>query len=183
MRCLERKSVSHCFIGHFIQEEMLKELDEMHSKQELQVMDMFHDVEKTIEKIEDGTKFAERVVEHASGAELLSMKKMITMQLMSLINNTPKPDVNIKLDFITDQTKFEEAMKETFGSFAKPDQDAKVSDLPISSCSCPREKLVLRSASSSVDIRLRGKKIFLFNRTLQTHPSQVWTLLRWAEVD
>ena len=91
----------------------------MHSTQELEVMDMFHNVEKTIDKIEDGTAFAERIVEHGSAAELLSMKKMIRMQLMSLINNTPKPDVNIKINFHTDQDKFEEAITKTFGSFLK----------------------------------------------------------------
>ena len=98
----------------------------MHSTQELEVMDMFHNVEKTIEKIEDGTMFAERIVEHGSGAELLSLKKMIKMQLMSLINNTPKPDVNIKINFHTDQDKFEEAITRTFGSFIKDEEDQKV---------------------------------------------------------
>ncbi len=100
----------------------MKQLDELHSKQELDVMEMFHNVEKAIEKIEDGTKFAERILEHASGAELLSIKKLITMQLMSLINNTPKPDVNVKIEFTTDAAKFEEAINTTFGSFVKQDE-------------------------------------------------------------
>ena len=105
----------------------MKQLDEMHSTQELEVMDMFHNVEKTVEKIEDGTTFAERIIEHGSGAEILSMKKMIKLQLMSLINNTPKPDVNVRINFHTDQEKFEEAITETFGTFLKvEDEDQKV---------------------------------------------------------
>ena len=105
----------------------MKQLDEMHSTQELEVMDMFHKVEKTIEKIEDGTTFAERIIEHGSGAEILSMKKMIKLQLMSLINNTPKPDVNVRINFHTDQEKFEEAITKTFGTFVKlEDEDQKV---------------------------------------------------------
>ena len=108
----------------------MKQLDEMHSTQELEVMDMFHNVEKTVEKIEDGTTFAERILEHGSGAELLSMKKMIKLQLMSLINNTPKPDVNVRINFHTDQEKFEESITKTFGTFLKvEDEDQKVRQL------------------------------------------------------
>ena len=119
---------------------LLKQLDEMHSAQELEVMEMFHNVEKTVEKIEDGTTFAERIVEHGSGAELLSMKKMITLQLMSLINNTPKPDVNVKINFHTDQEKFEEAITKTFGSFLKVEDE----DQKVRSCL----KLITRAATS-----------------------------------
>ena len=118
--------VLHLFLLLFTQEALLKQLDEMHSTQELGVMDMFHNVEKTVEKIEDGTTFAERIVEHGSGAELLSMKKMIKLQLLSLINNTPKPDVNVRINFHTDQEKFEEAVTKTFGSFPKVEDDQKV---------------------------------------------------------
>ena len=44
------------------------------------------------------------------------MKKRISMQLLLLINNTPKPDLNIRLEFQSDQDKFEEAVRMHFGT-------------------------------------------------------------------
>ncbi len=82
-------------------------------------MEMYHGVEKTIEKIEDGTKFSRRILDNGNCAEILSLKKTIARQLLSLINNSPKPDVDVRIEFLTDSQKFEDAMTDTFGSFAK----------------------------------------------------------------
>lgn len=82
-------------------------------------MEIFHNIEKVIEKIDDGCKFAQRILEHGNCAEILSMKKLIASQLLSLINNTPKPDVNINIEFVTDNEKFETAVREWFGTFKK----------------------------------------------------------------
>ncbi len=98
----------------------------MHHTQELHVWEMCHNVEKTIEKIEDGCKFTERILEHGSGAEMLANKKLISSQLLSLINNTPKPEVNIKLEFQTNAQQFEDAITSAFGSFVKLEDEQKV---------------------------------------------------------
>jgi len=98
---------------------MLQELEEMHSSQELAVMEMFHNVEKTIEKIEDGCKFTERILKNGNSLQMILMKKHITSQLLSLINNAPKPEVNINMEFHTDSHIFQEAIKCSFGSFQK----------------------------------------------------------------
>lgn len=82
-------------------------------------MEIFHNIEKVIEKIDDGCSFAQRILEHGNCSEILSMKKLIASQLLSLINNTPKPDVNINIEFLTDSEKFEHAVKEWFGTFKK----------------------------------------------------------------
>jgi hypothetical protein len=82
-------------------------------------MEIFHNVEKIIEKIDDGCKFAQRILDHGNCAELMAMKKLIASQLLSLINNTPKPDVSISIDFVTDNDRFDEAIKEHFGNFKK----------------------------------------------------------------
>lgn len=98
---------------------MLEELEELHSKQELAIMDLFHSVEKTSEKIEDGCKYTELLLQHGTGLHYALMRKMISAQLMFLINNTPRPDIHINLDFHSDTEAFQEAINKTFGSFVK----------------------------------------------------------------
>ena len=92
-------------------------------------MELFHNVEKTIEKIEDGSTFTERVLKNGNAVEILLLKRQITDQMLSLINNTPKPDLNVKIEFETDAEKFEEAVKSTFGSFKKQEARNKVQSL------------------------------------------------------
>ena len=48
----------------------MAELEDIHTNQELSIMDVFHNVEKTIEKIEDGCKFAERVLKSGNETEV-----------------------------------------------------------------------------------------------------------------
>ena len=91
-------------------------------------MELFHNVEKTIEKIEDGATFTERVLKNGNAVEILLVKRQITDQMLSLINNTPKPDLNVKIEFETDAEKFEEAVKSTFGNFKKQEVEKKVQD-------------------------------------------------------
>ena len=98
---------------------MLEELEKIHSCQELAIMDLFHNVEKTAEKMEDCCSFTERVLKNGSGLQLMLMKKMILSQLLRLINNTPKPDVNINIEFHTDSKVFQDAVENAFGSFTK----------------------------------------------------------------
>lgn len=96
-------------------------MEELHSKQELSIMEMFHNLEKTVDRIEDGSKFAENVLKHGDGIQIIMMKKIISSQLLSLINNTPIPDVDITIEFHTDTEVFQQAVKKTFGSFSKAD--------------------------------------------------------------
>lgn len=74
-------------------------------------------VEKAIEQIEDANKFTSRLLEHGSAAEVLSLRQLVSTQLMNLINNTPKPDVNTTLEFVTDMDKFTAAIQVTSFSF------------------------------------------------------------------
>ncbi|XP_056010419.1 brain tumor protein-like isoform X3 [Ostrea edulis] len=111
---------------------MLEELEDLHLCQELAIMDLFHNVEKTSEKIEDGCKYTELLIQHGTGLHCALMKKMISSQLMFLINNTPKPDIHINLDFHSDSGVFEEAVKKTFGTFVKEEPKPQV-ERPLSS--------------------------------------------------
>ncbi|XP_021926795.1 B-box type zinc finger protein ncl-1-like isoform X2 [Zootermopsis nevadensis] len=95
----------------------LEDLQKLHSKRELKIMDTFHSVEKTMEKINDACKFTSRLLEYGNTVEVLSLKGVVGAQLLHLINNTPKPEVNTSIEFETDIIKFEAAVKATFGTF------------------------------------------------------------------
>ena len=82
-------------------------------------MEMFHNVEKTTEKIEDSTAFTDRVLKNGNSEEILTMKKLVCTQLLYLINNTPKPDINFKIEFDTDASKYEDSINKSFGDFLK----------------------------------------------------------------
>ncbi|XP_055613192.1 B-box type zinc finger protein ncl-1 [Uranotaenia lowii] len=95
----------------------LKNLEKLHSERELKIMEMFHTVEKTTERIENAGKFTKKVLDQANGPELLSLKKMISNQFTSLMGSTPKVDISFALEFQTGYEKFEQAAPELFGSF------------------------------------------------------------------
>ena len=92
-------------------DELLNELEELHHLRELEVMELFHCIEKTGNQMEDACKFARRLIELGNAAEVLTLKKVVGTQLMNLINNTPKPDVNVALEFNTNFEKFTEVVK------------------------------------------------------------------------
>ena len=65
-------------------------------------------------------RFVERVLQNGSSVEILGLKKLMAGQLMSLINNTPSVDVNIKLEFTTDNEQFTTAVDQYFGHLNEP---------------------------------------------------------------
>lgn len=93
----------------------MKLLSEKHSQKRTDLWEMTHNVEKMTERIEDGCTFVERVVKYGSGPEVLSMKKLISTQILSLINNSPNPEIAVKLEFVTDEEKFKKVLDEHFG--------------------------------------------------------------------
>lgn len=100
-------------------DKMLEELENLHGSQELAIMEMCHKVEKVTEKMEDCCAFTERVLKNGNGIQLMLMKNMIATQLFTLIRNTPKPDVNISIEFHTNNEVFQKAVENYFGSFIK----------------------------------------------------------------
>lgn len=79
-----------------LQDSLLEELEEIHSHQEDHIMHVFHNVGKIIERIEDGCKFTERTLEQGNNVEILLMKRIVAAQLLTLINDIPKPDVRFE---------------------------------------------------------------------------------------
>lgn len=66
------------------QEQLLEELEKLHSEEELRIMDAMHAAEKTTERIEEACRFTDRLLEHANTLEMLSMKKVTGRSLISL---------------------------------------------------------------------------------------------------
>jgi len=64
-----------------------------------------------MEKIDDACKFTSQLLDHGNTVEILSLKRVVGAQLLHLINNTPKPEVNTSIEFETDIKKFEAAVK------------------------------------------------------------------------
>lgn len=92
-------------------DDVLKELDKLHKVRELEIMELFNCIEKTGNRMEDACKFARKLVELGDAAEILTLKNVVGTQLLNLINNTPKPDVNVALEFETNLEAFADAVK------------------------------------------------------------------------
>lgn len=93
------------------------ELEKLHSDRELKIMELSHNVEESAERIEYACQFARSVLEHANGPEFLSLKKMISSQLLNLIHTIPKADARYSVQFVTKHDKFEMMIREAFGKF------------------------------------------------------------------
>ncbi|XP_064481647.1 B-box type zinc finger protein ncl-1-like isoform X2 [Ornithodoros turicata] len=102
------------------QDELLAELENMHSEEELRIMDAFHMVEKTAEQVEVACRFTERLLKHANNLEMLSLKPLVGARLMYLLNNTPKPELQTELVFETESARFEAAVRSSFGHLVYP---------------------------------------------------------------
>jgi tripartite motif-containing protein 2/3 len=77
-------------------------------------MEQFHQIEKSVEQMEYCAGFTRRLLDNGNGPEILSMKKMISQQLTTLITTIPKVDVNYSLEFISNVKKFEELSPDFF---------------------------------------------------------------------
>lgn len=95
----------------------IKDLEKLHSERELKIMDLLHNVEKSVEKLESTCKFTDKVLQEANGAEMLSLKQLIGAQFANLITNTPKVDVHYSLEFDTKFEQYEVIAQNMFGKF------------------------------------------------------------------
>lgn len=95
----------------------IQQLEHLHSERELKVMDLFNNIDKTIQKIEDACKFTNRLLKLGDATEIALLKKVISAQILYLVNNSPKLDVNYSLEFETNFEKFEGLIQENFGKF------------------------------------------------------------------
>ncbi|KAJ8682059.1 hypothetical protein QAD02_017851 [Eretmocerus hayati] len=102
----------------------LEDLEQVHSKRELDIMDVFHSVEKTVEKIECACQFTDRLLEHGDAVEVLSLRRLVANQLTALLSNMPKPNITSNIEFQTDFNTFERTISDAFGKICTDDPSA-----------------------------------------------------------
>lgn len=98
-------------------DDALNELNELYHERELKVMDMTHRVGKDVSLVEDACKFTSRLLENGNIMEIMYLKKLVSTQLLNLINNTPNVEKNYSIEFNSDFEKFEQTIKNVFGHF------------------------------------------------------------------
>jgi hypothetical protein len=68
-------------------------------------------MEKNMDRLEEASKFAGRLLEHGNAAEVLSLRKVVGARLTALVATTPHHDLTVNLEFHTDFDKFQAALK------------------------------------------------------------------------
>lgn len=99
------------------QEQAMNELKNLHKEREIKIMEQFHHVDKAVDQMEYCATFTRKLLDNGNGPEILSLKKMISNQLKTLIGTIPKVDVNYSVEFISNVKKFEDVAPELFGKF------------------------------------------------------------------
>lgn len=102
------------------QQELLEELEKLHSEEELHIMDSLHEAEKTTEHIEEACRFGDRLLVNANAVELLSLKQLVSTRLKSLVAGIPKLETPGEMSFVFDLDHFEHALVPLCGQLRKP---------------------------------------------------------------
>lgn len=134
-------------------EKALKDLERLHSERELHIMDSLHSVEQQVECIENTCKFTTKVLQKANGAELLSLKQMISKQIHHLINSTTKTELNFSLEFDSKFEKFEVLAQDTFGKFRTESSQSPKESTPPPTLPGMHPQLIKSSGHSSQGAR------------------------------
>lgn len=95
----------------------LEELNKLYRERELKVMDMTEKVGKDISMLEDACKFASRLLENGTVAEIMYLRNIVGTQLLNLINNTLKPEKKYFIEFHTEFNEFESSIRNLYGKF------------------------------------------------------------------
>jgi hypothetical protein len=80
-------------------------------------MEQSHQMEKAAEQMEYCATFTRKLLDNGNGHEILSMKKMISRQLMKLIAAIPKVENNYSIEYVSNMKKLEDVSPELLGSF------------------------------------------------------------------
>lgn len=78
---------------------------------------------------------------------MLALRHVITSQLLTLINNTPAPDVSVSIKFSCNIDEFRQAVKANFGTFSEAQKPAKKVTPPPVNSSNQEEKTISRQIS------------------------------------
>lgn len=95
----------------------LNKLTSLYHERELIIMEETDELGKTINNLEDATKFTARLLENGTIPEMMYLRKIVSTRLSSLNNKVPKVEKCLSVDFRSDFAKFEETVKDHFGTF------------------------------------------------------------------
>lgn len=95
----------------------LAELDNLHTEREIKIMEQSHQMEKAVEQMEYCAIFTRKLLDTGNGHEILSMKKMISQQLLKLIEKIPKIEMSYSIEFLSNVKKIEDLAPELLGKF------------------------------------------------------------------
>lgn len=98
-------------------EQAVSELDNLHTEREIKIMEQSHQMEKAVEQMEYCATFTRKLLDNGNGHEILSMKKMISRQLMKLIDAIPKVENNYSIEYVSNMKKLEDVSPELLGTF------------------------------------------------------------------
>jgi hypothetical protein len=90
---------------------LLTFIDKLFHKTKFTKIEIYYSVEKNVEKIEDACRFTSRLLEHGDAVEILALRRIVGVQLMNLIKNTPKHNVTFSIEFQTDYNLFDKTVK------------------------------------------------------------------------
>ncbi|XP_012946152.1 brain tumor protein isoform X2 [Aplysia californica] len=97
----------------------LKELDELHEKRELCLMERTHKLSNFENQLSQAKGFVDRVCEHGHAGQIAQLLQMMLTQLNTLCMGFIMPDIPANTEFKTDAPSFSNAVKSTFGYFSK----------------------------------------------------------------
>lgn len=114
-------------------DDALKQLNDLHHERELKIMDVTEKVGKNTSLLEDARKFTSLLLENATVAEMMYLRRTVETQLLKLIANTPKIEKTYTIGFKSDLEEFERVAKGAFGGFKTESTDARkeTSNSPI----------------------------------------------------
>lgn len=118
-------------------DDALENLNNLYHERELIIMQETDELGKTIDNLEDASRFTARLLENGTIPEMMYLRKIVASRLLSLNSKTPKVEKCFSIEFKSDFAKFEKLAKDQFGKFStesdiicKRSSPISVADLP-----------------------------------------------------
>ena len=111
-----------CYLDSILflfQDNFLTDLDELHKKREMSLMDTTHKLSTFENKLSQAKGFVERVTENGHAGQIAQLLQAMETQLNSLCMGFITPQIPQNTEFKTDANTFSNAIKSTFGYFSK----------------------------------------------------------------
>lgn len=102
-----------------LQDKFLNELDELHGKQELCLMERMHKLSTYENQLSQAKNFVERVCQNGHAGQIGQLLQPMLTQLNTLCMGFIMPDIPANTEFKTDASAFATTVKSHFGYFSK----------------------------------------------------------------